>query len=304
MRALLVIYSCKKYSFLKEYYLDKYTNLGYDVIYMIGNKNLSENYKYDATTQTLELKCEDNFESLTQKTCLLLQTFVDEFKEYDYIMKLDDDSEINVSCDDLMKSELFSADCNYFGAKKQIYEPSKLTTHFGKCSEESDLNLIPYELQEPIIFGAGYFYVLSKLSCNVILNQIMKKPEILQEYLYEDILVGKLLFNEKISFNEEFFRIVTTGLSRPRTNVSKNTPIQRVGKIKKMNVGMLKQIEEQLSMSENIQRERQMRNVLESNIHETRKQLNKNENPELSEQRRTVVNRPIGGRSIRKMKMR
>ena len=233
MKVLLLIYTCKKYSFLYNDYINKYKNLGFDLYLVYGNPNLEEDCIIDQENNTYVLKCDDNFEGLPKKTYLMLKTFMecDSFSDYDYIIKMDDDTEFNFTLNELLNSNLLEGD--YIGAKLISSEAQEHNYHFGKCSN-IELNYTPYKLGIDLSWGAGYFYILSRKAIKVICEDIEGYEQLLTDNLYEDMMIGYILTNNNIEFKELFNKAVTTNLPRPRRlsiNTNINTFTQNFNKI-------------------------------------------------------------------------
>ena len=219
MKVLLVIYSCKKYSFMMPYYLEKYSNMGYDVYYLTGDEELEDDCLLDKESKTIKIKCKDNFENLSTKTYYLLQLFntYKEFIDYDYLIKMDDDTELNIKLEHLLTGDFFQKNLDYMGHKLIKSPAMPHNYHFGKC-DNNILNLKPFELNSDLNWGCGYFYILSKKAVDTICGILEEHEEILQEFLYEDMMIGKLMKENEIEFNEILRFGIQTDLPRPRKN--------------------------------------------------------------------------------------
>lgn len=199
------------------YYLEKYSNMGYDVYYLYGEPDLEEDCVVDKESKIIKVKCEDNFESLPKKTYFMLKVFLgcEEFNDYEYIIKMDDDTELNIRHEQLLASELLNKKFDYMGHKLIKSNPMPHNYHFGKCSDNL-LNLKPFELNEHVTWGTGYFYILSRKSADLICSVIDDSQDILTENLYEDMMVGRILINNDIEFMEVLPNYIITDLQRPR----------------------------------------------------------------------------------------
>jgi hypothetical protein len=222
MNFLLVIYSCHKYISLKDYYVNKYKALGFDVIFVFADPTITEDvdYIYDSENNMAVLKCKDEFEFLSYKTYYLTKMLLtsSRLKKYDYVIKMDDDTEFNINCSNLSTSNIFTNNTHYCGPKLLVSEPMEHDYHFGKCTVNMDLNITPFKLNEKLSWGIGHFYILSKFAIKLINDHITKNINILDEFLYEDMLVGKILNDNNINYIQCLNRNIITDLKRPRTN--------------------------------------------------------------------------------------
>lgn len=288
MSILLVIYSCKKYLFMKDYYDEKYTAMGYTILFVFGDKDLETEYQYDSENRMAVLKCEDNFESLTKKTHMLFKMILtsSRLQNYEYIIKMDDDTELNLSCSQLV----FPDNLLYGGPRLIKSEPKEHNYHFGKCSEESEFNMTPYELKTELSWGAGYCYILHRNVIEMICLAIEKDDKILNEYLYEDMMVGKIISTSNISYIEFLTRNIITDLSRPRkTSITQiitnkiNFIPKSTSKIKRVsfNTGLntvsdINYLEDKLNSELSLNRE------LDKKIRELSEKVNKNNNIQIN----------------------
>ncbi len=221
MKALLLIYSCKKYSFMYKEYIEKYYKLGYDIFYVYADPNLDEEYTIDLQKNIITLKCNDNFENLPEKTYSLFKCLLkdEEFQNYDYFIKMDDDTELSINYETFINLDILKKNHDYIGVKKIKSEACEHNYHFGKC-DNNNLNNQSFILESPMIWGAGFFYILSKNGIKLICQEI-ETYNLLKEYLYEDMLIGKIFYENDIEFIEGFQNFVITDLHRPRkTSIS------------------------------------------------------------------------------------
>ncbi len=256
MKVLLVIYSCKKYSFMMPYYLEKYSNLGYNVYYLTGDEELEDDCLLDKESKTIKIKCKDNFENLSTKTYYLLQLFntYKDFIDYDYIIKMDDDTELNLKCEQLLTGDFFQKNLDYMGHKLIKSPAIPHNYHFGKC-EDNILNLKPFELNSDLNWGCGYFYILSKKAVDIICGVLEDHEEIIQEFLYEDMMVGKLMQENQIEFNEILRFVVQTDLPRPRKNSLSLLSVNKPSAPKVVHTGLSKMRKVVVNVGSNINNE-------------------------------------------------
>ena len=228
MNFLLVIYSCRKYIFMKDYYVDKYKKMGYDVIFVFADPNLEGDaeYVYDKENNMVVLKCEDDFEHLPNKTYFLTKIILNSsrLKNYDYIIKMDDDTEFNINCNNLIEmietnvTNVPKENIHYIGPRLFTSEPTEHDYHFGKCTNNIELNITPFELKEKLSWGCGFFYILSRHALTIINGCITNNLSILQDFLYEDMMIGKIMSENEIKYETLFTNNVITDLKRPRTS--------------------------------------------------------------------------------------
>lgn len=110
--------------------------------------------------------------------------------EYDYVIKIDDDTLFNI---DKFDPNVLTADYigtpetnlaeNYISLPRlNLFKKIDLGMHKGKC-----------------FYMCGDFYILSKKAIKHILNNIEKTNEIKEEIICEDYLIGHLLSNASIT---------------------------------------------------------------------------------------------------------
>jgi len=319
MKILLLIYTCKKYSFLHNDYKNKYTSLGYDFYLVYCDPNIDEDCIIDQENSSFILKCEDNFENLPKKTYLMLKTFLEceSFNDYDYIIKMDDDTEINFKLSELVNSNLLDGD--YIGAKLLSSEPQDHNYHFGKCSN-NELNSTPYKLDIDLSWGAGYFYILSRKAIKIRCDDIEGYKQLLADNLYEDMMIGYILFNNDIEFKELFNKSVITNLSRPRrlsinilnssilnnNNINKVTYNSRVNKIKKITTYTINKNSQNCidDVDDKLQKELHMNTELNKRISELSKQIENNKIKEeilQTEIKKPLAINPVIQRNLKKV---
>ncbi len=270
VKVLLAIYSCKKYSFMQEYYFEKYRNIGYDdIIFVVGSGqecNIeSPEWFHDDTSGVVVLNCPDTFEKLPFKTYCLLSMFLQDSKysDFDYIIKLDDDTEFNMTFQRFCGLDFIADDkYDYMGSKKIISGNTEHNYHFGKCSDNSQLNYTTYRIKDTETWLMGCCYVLSKYACEIISTCISNNNLILKNNLYEDMMVGNILTTNEIEPFECFMSNIITDQKRPRVNSLVLLPSKsgggqvasganrRFGGIKKVSLSTMKNLEEKIRNGE------------------------------------------------------
>jgi hypothetical protein len=243
------------------------------------------------------LKCEDGFENLPDKTYFLTKMLLNSsrLKNYDYIIKMDDDTEFNIQHHTLVEMDFFKEERNYIGPRLLTSEPTEHDYHFGKCTNDMELNITPFELKEKLSWGSGYFYILSRRSLTIINGCINENPSILKDFLYEDMMVGKILSENEINYDLYFSNNIITDLKRPRmTSLSRliiqqqmpETSYTRIGfmpksisRIKKVTFNFNKTEDannDDDELSEKIKKEVSINQELDKKIKELSQKLNDN----------------------------
>jgi len=185
------IISCEKYKHRQKE--QKIPN-GFDYKYFIGDKSLPENeYKVDIENNIVYVPCPDNYESLTLKVYHMIKWTIQNKPHIKYIIKCDDDVKFNTF--------FFKESCKYITNKNFDYIGEKYKNitienshHFGKTE---DLELSKTKIKTPITqFCVGPCYFLSKKSCDIILENLLKEYTI-----FEDISIGNCLTKNGIECN-------------------------------------------------------------------------------------------------------
>tara|TARA_R110000737_G_scaffold189197_1_gene211217 strand:- start:40 stop:648 length:609 start_codon:yes stop_codon:yes gene_type:complete len=179
----------------------------------------SDKTKYEPNRKILFIDCNDKYEGLTEK---VIKTFSfiansNHFDKVTHIVKLDDDIKVVNKIKNLGLSD-------YLGIINA--EEVNREWHFGKCSEESGLNSQPYSLPyNP--YCIGYGYILSRKALNAIVRNYKTIDS--QKEFYEDLAVGKILYNSNIFPTNAKKLILRTFKSDDHINIQKpNNLITRI----------------------------------------------------------------------------
>ena len=175
IKLFTIILTCEKY---EHKMLSQDTSKLSDYMYFIGDPTLSSPL---VNGDIVYLPCPDNYESLTLKTLMAIKWVV-ENKEFDLLLKTDDDVTFLDSFDELVCE---ASNYDYCGALRQGDYVS--TWHRGKCENKVLDNagfLIP---QMMYCHGGGYF--LSRKSALLLANKEIRE----NHSIYEDVEVGDLL---------------------------------------------------------------------------------------------------------------
>lgn len=189
MKIIILYISCKKTTerFLNlecirkyEKVREKYSDIH---IYRILGKN------NECDFPTFYVDCEDYYENLPAKVALGIKKAYEKFPDLDYIVKVDDDTEINL--DTLIEFIEKNKELDYSGYVISAPYGRIETHHIGKCNKE-EYNKLAVSLP-PFIICIGVLYILSKKSVKVVIEN-----DIPYNQIYEDVHMGVLLENNNI----------------------------------------------------------------------------------------------------------
>ena len=181
---ILLILNCKKYYFKalkqKKSWLKNFNLMPY--FHVIGDPELSSNYKFDYNNNILYVKTEDDYNSLPKKV-IAAYTAINEKYTYEYIFKTDDDQMLNNNnffkiIQSLLKNK--NPKIHYAGNIIKVLKP--YLSQYHKIHPELPKNL-------PILqtsYCSGRFYLLSALAVQQLIS---KTCDISKEYL-EDYAIG------------------------------------------------------------------------------------------------------------------
>lgn len=149
--------------------------------------------RYDQSQNTLHLCCNDHYEGLPEKIYRLfcyLANHPEDFGAYTHFLKCDEDTCI------LKKFKVPRLKkWDYAGVVTGEYGRCARDYHQGKCSPQSPWNERLYTgAVVPFCLG-GYGYVLSQKACRALATA---HPPDLDQEIYEDLMVGKLLRRQHI----------------------------------------------------------------------------------------------------------
>jgi hypothetical protein len=106
---VLMILNCEKYRYKAEYQKKTWlSTLDIFYLHILGKEELDNEYQLELSTNTLYVRCKDDYISLSSKTYYALKAINDLF-EYKHIFKTDDDQDLtkpifflsNYNCRDL-----------------------------------------------------------------------------------------------------------------------------------------------------------------------------------------------------------
>jgi hypothetical protein len=174
----LGIITCKKYENKRK----SIDNPLYNYKYFIGDASL-ETYREE--NNIVYLPCPDNYESLPLKVYQMIKYVKENYPDVDYIIKADDDVTFDFNTFNNLLYEIYSKKIDYAGVKVKTEEYYG-TCHLGK-TEDKELSLKKI-LVPKSIYCAGPCYIISKKSCKILLENLLKNNTI-----YEDQSIGSCL---------------------------------------------------------------------------------------------------------------
>ena len=148
---------------------------------------LGRNSKCDFPTLCVD--CDDYYENLPTKIALSIKQAYTKFPDLDYIIKVDDDTEMNI--DTLIEFIEKNKDLDYAGYVINSPYGRIETHHIGKCHNDA-FNKLAVALP-PFTICIGVLYILSKKSTRIVVENDTPYNQI-----YEDVHMGVLLENNNI----------------------------------------------------------------------------------------------------------
>lgn len=179
----LKLESVRKINILKE----RYPNIFF---YRTVGKPNEDDIIIDNDYPTLHLDCEDNYENLPAKVFLGIKNIYNLHPDLDYLVKVDDDIEINL--DTLLRNIKENPNIDYGGFVIHAPYGRNETHHYGKC-RDNKYNNTPIQLP-PFTISIGGLYILSSKSVKIINEADVPYDKV----VYEDVYVGVLLEQNNI----------------------------------------------------------------------------------------------------------
>jgi len=190
---ILLIFNCQRYRFKAEKQKETWlpnipANLKY--FHVLGDPELTNNYKFLIEENILLVKVEDDYNSLPKKVIRAFEA-IQSVYQFKYIFKTDDDQQVtNIKIFDTIISLL-----------NRKYDDPEARLHYGghivnvKQTYQSQYYRIHAELPQDLLVQAtkycsGRFYFLSQEAIHFLLEE--RKQQIEAEYL-EDYAVGYYL---------------------------------------------------------------------------------------------------------------
>ena len=144
--------------------IEKYPNI--HIFRVLGKNN-------ECAFPTFYVDCEDYYENLPAKVALCIKKAYEKFPHLDYIVKVDDDTEINL--DTLIEFIEKNKELDYAGYVISAPYGRIETHHIGKCHNE-EYNKLSVNLP-PFTICIGVLYILSKKSVKVIIENDSTKQK-------------------------------------------------------------------------------------------------------------------------------
>jgi len=193
---ILLILNCEKYKQKAENQKNTWLKtLPQNILYfhVLGNPNMSTDFLFDNSSNTLYVKTPDDYCSLPDKV-ISAYAAVHKTYKFKYILKTDDDQKLlNPNFFQMLTAELNQKMPNYGGFPVKI--DRHVSTYYTVHSE-----LPKNVVLEATTYCNGRFYFLHFKSVE---NLILKKDKIKNEY-FEDYAIGYYL-DEQIKQHSIFF---------------------------------------------------------------------------------------------------
>lgn len=184
MQIIILYISCKKTTdrFLNIECIRKYEKVKekyptVNIFRVLGRNNKSD-------FPTFYVDCEDYYENLPAKVALAIKKAYENYPNLDYIVKVDDDTEINI--DTLLEFIEKNKGLDYGGYVISAPYGRVEKHHMGKCHND-EYNKLAVVLP-PFKACVGVLYILSLKSVEFVV-----KNDIPYNQIYEDVHMGVLL---------------------------------------------------------------------------------------------------------------
>jgi exopolysaccharide biosynthesis predicted pyruvyltransferase EpsI len=192
---VVCIISCWKHEELDEKIIEKWTKVG--IPFFIARGRRGDNSKVAVRREVKTFDCGDNWEDLPEK---VVAAIAHAGKNYSYIFKIDDTSEIDMRPyeirDILLNTIRCNRNCNYMGS---MYckggENFRSKYHFGKVHMGNRWFNKPFEsIKQPPYWAGGRGYLIRT---DVFLQKIktwgVSPKKINDIFIYEDAMVGHIM---------------------------------------------------------------------------------------------------------------
>ena len=204
VKILCVIVSCKKNEYLWNIILNKTFNS----IIICGDPNLKTSFILK--DRILYLKCNDNYDSLPEKTICMIRAFLSlkNFSNVSYILKIDDtDIYLNNKVNWNVLSSLNKKTIHYGGCKILFKDvninwdfPGFNKWHYNKVHSDSYWYNREYNGNWAPWVNGGDACILSKYSL-LHINEFTKNfslEQIRNSFIYENVMIAYILYKNKI----------------------------------------------------------------------------------------------------------
>ena len=186
---ILLIMNCAKYKWKADLQKETWLFLiSLKYYHVLGDENLTTDYKFDNELNILWVKTKDDYNSLPKKVISSYKAISETFK-FKYLFKTDDDQSMITEPNmffQTMKKVIKIKTPHYGGFIIDVKEP--YVSSYYKIHQELPTNIIV----QSTLYCSGRFYFLSSYAID---DLILKREEISNEY-FEDYAIGYYL-NEK-----------------------------------------------------------------------------------------------------------
>lgn len=191
IKVCILVLSCDKYKERIERLKSKLLNkINYKYFLIYCDKNIEK--KWLTNNHKLFVQCEECYENLPKKV-LLAYDYIYNQTDYDYIIKIDDDTLINEETLDIfIKNHFYNLD--YLGALAGGHVQKDW--HFGKCKNEELNRKLYWNEYNGDWCGGGFGYILSRPALSILLKK--ENYEYIWNEIYEDKSIGDILRKEGI----------------------------------------------------------------------------------------------------------
>ena len=185
----LLVLVCDKYEERMKKIQEYLKVFNYDYLLIKADDNINNPI---LENNILTVNCEECYENLPKKM-ILAYKYLFENTDYDYFLKIDDDTQINEKIlQKYIDNNFYHLD--YLGGIAG--GGVELDWHFGKCKNK-ELNSKPYwNGYNGDWCGGGFGYILSKYAISLLLKEDNFKY--IYDEIYEDKAIGDILRKEKI----------------------------------------------------------------------------------------------------------
>lgn len=185
IKICIVVLSCDKYKDrIENLQKNLLNNINYDYYIIRADHTLNSS---QINNNILTVNCEECYENLPKKTLMAYKYLYNNF-DYDYILKIDDDTMINIPIlEKFIENKFLNLD--YLGGKAGGHVDIKW--HFGKCKNPELNNKKYWNGYNGYWCGGGFGYILSRPSISILLREDNYKY--ICEEIYEDKAIGDIL---------------------------------------------------------------------------------------------------------------
>jgi hypothetical protein len=229
VNGIILIVCCEKYKKIRsKFKLNNNNYDGWEVVYLFGNEELNEEYKYE--NNILTIKCEDSYLFLMKKLILGMKYLNSIFNIKEGILRCGDDlifkenlliEFLNSKKDDYVGKNFFKKSilhneidltksihnnfmCNYYNKNKN--ELIEINKQIKKYNNNLDIYKVNKTVDISEYIALGHIYYLSNKSIEILINKFSEiNNDILlfenncYPYILEDVGVGYILFKNNIN---------------------------------------------------------------------------------------------------------